>query len=554
MKQPRTLLWAACLAAGVFLVYAQTLGFSFVNFDDDAYVYRNGMVRDGLSRAGIEWAFSSVRYFYWQPLAWISHMLDCEWYGLNPGPHHFASMLLHAVSSVLLLITLERMTGRTLESAFAAGLFALHPLRVESVAWVTERKDVLAAFFWVLAMLAYWRWTGARTRGRYAALLAAMALGLMSKPSVLTLPVALLLLDEWPLRRAEPLLARIREKLPLAALAVPVAILTYVGQKAMGATEMTGPVPFATRAANAVNSLGLYLADIVWPTSLAVFYPYRQDLPAVRLALAAAVVLALTALAIAQRRSRPWLFVGWLWFLVTIAPFLGIVQAGAQARADRFTYLPSIGLAMAVSWLASEFLRARALVAVGSVLLVVLGWVSHAQAGTWKDSVTLFRHALGVTGSNFLSERNLGAALSAAGQPGEAIGHLRESLRIDREQFATWYELCSALSATNDWAGARQACDESVRRKPDYAAARFGLGAALLRTGVLARAGPEFAEALRLGLEPEYAARAHNELGVLKARGGDVEGAIGEFRAALEAAPGLAEARRNLEFALASRK
>ncbi|HEV3140353.1 MAG TPA: tetratricopeptide repeat protein, partial [Vicinamibacterales bacterium] len=499
-EKPSTIPIAAGLAVAVAIIYAQTAGFAFLNFDDDAYVTRNPAVQNGLGWSGLTWAFTTFQYFYWHPITWLSHMLDCQLFGLNPGEAHVVNALIHGLNAVLLFTLLRRMTGTKWPSAAAAGLFAVHPLRVESVAWIAERKDVLSGLFWIVSIRAYASYCANRSPRRMALVAIAMTLGLMSKPTVVTLPIVLLAIDAWPLARTESMMARVREKAPLFVLSAGAALLTYVGQRRMGATEVVSNLSPSNRAANALVSYGAYLRLTAWPAKLAILYPYRTDLPLWKPLAAAALMAAITAVAIWQRRRRPYLLTGWIWFVVVLAPAIGLIQVGAQSMADRFTYIPHMGLMIAVAWTAAEWAPRRAIVPLAAAVLIGLTAASAIQASYWRDSVAVFGHAVAVTGANTIAERNLGAAYAAAGNTADAIRHFRASLSLDPAQFETRYELGSALMASGDFRGAREEFRESARLNEDYASPHFALALVDVHEGALADAETEYRRALRLNL------------------------------------------------------
>ena len=343
-KAPSDLWIYAGLAAAIFIVYSAVLRFGFVNYDDPVYLAQNPNVRDGITWSGIVWAFSHSFAGNWFPLTWISHMLDCQLFGLDAGAHHFTNLVLHTAATLLLFAVLKRITHARWPSAFVAALFALHPLHVESVAWIAERKDVLSAFFWMLTLWTYARYVERPGRARYLWTLAAFALGLMAKPMLVTLPLVLLLLDYWPFARGP----RIKEKLPFFALSAAVCVVTYLAHAQAKAVISLETIPAALRVENALVSYAAYIGKMFWPSGLAFFYPYPKGGLAIPAALAAVGIAAVTIAA----RKRPYLLVGWLWFLVTLAPVIGLVQAGLQARADRYMYLPMVGLAIMIAWVA----------------------------------------------------------------------------------------------------------------------------------------------------------------------------------------------------------
>ncbi len=375
-RAPSDLWIYVALTAAIFAVYGQVLRFGFVNYDDPVYLAQNPQVRDGISWDGIVWAFAHSFAGNWFPLTWISHMLDCQFFGLDAGPHHFVNLALHTAATLLLFAVLRRITQARWPSATVAALFAIHPLHVESVAWIAERKDVLSAFFWMLTLCAYARYVEKPGAARYLWTLAAFACGLMAKPMVVTLPLALLLLDYWPFARGW----RIREKLPFLALSAAVSVVTYFAH-----TEAKAVValPLSLRVENALVSYAVYIRQAFWPSGLGVFYPYPTSSLLVPAVLAGAGIAAVTWLA----RKRPYLLFGWLWFLVTLLPVIGLIQAGQQARADRYMYIPMIGLSIAVVWGVAEVLRARPRAQMAAAVMTCAAYaaVTLVQVGYWED-------------------------------------------------------------------------------------------------------------------------------------------------------------------------
>jgi protein O-mannosyl-transferase len=416
------------LLVGTIAVYVQTAHFGFVNYDDPDYTTGNPHVRAGLTLAGVAWAFTHSFAGNWFPLTWISHMLDVSLFGLDAGRHHLMSVVIHASAAVLLYLALRRLTLPQWPSAMVAALFALHPLHVESVAWIAERKDVLSALFCMLTLWAYARYAERATTGRYALALAAFALGLMSKQMLVTLPLVLMVLDYWPLQRG----LKVREKLPFLALAAAAAIAAVLSHNEAGARASLDIFPLGLRIQNALVTCVVYLLKMVWPSGLAVFYPYATSLllPAIGSAI---LLAAITWSAL----RRPYLLAGWTWYLITLAPVIGIVQVGAQARADRYTYLPMIGVSIAAVWGVAELLRTqpRVLAAIGMAVCVACAMLTYIQVGYWQDGVTLFRHTIEVTRDNYVAHFNLAAALEERGENAEAAAHLNEAVRI-RPRFA----------------------------------------------------------------------------------------------------------------------
>jgi hypothetical protein len=406
------LLLGAALALLTLAVWLPALRNGFVNLDDPYYVTANPQVLRGITRAGIAWATTAKVASNWHPLTMLSHMLDCQLYGLEPAGHHATSLLLHLANVLLLFETLRRMTGAAGRSAAVAALFALHPTHVESVAWIAERKDVLSALFWILAMGAWARYARGPSIGRYLPVVFSMILGLMAKPMVVTLPFALLLLDAWPLDRLHLGWKRlVLEKLPLLALSAASSLITLHYQQASLAP--LDVAPWSLRAANALVSYAAYLGKLFLPTHLAVFYPIALSIPAWKAAGAALLLAAVTALAVWRARREPWLLTGWLWFLGTLVPVIGLVQVGRQAMADRYTYIPSIGLFLAVVWSVAGLGRRHraALATTAGIVILALAAITRVQVGYWSDSATLFRHALAATGDNYLAHIGLGKAL-----------------------------------------------------------------------------------------------------------------------------------------------
>ena len=594
------------------LVYAPVLRFDFVNFDDSVYVFENAHVLRGLTADGVSWAFTSGdATAYWLPVTRLSHMLDVQLFGLNSGLHHFTNVLIHALAALLLFAFLDLATGDRWPSAFVAFLFALHPLHVESVAWIAERKDVLSAFFGFLALWEYVSYARERSAGRagfvrYGFVLLAFALGLMSKPMLVTLPFVFLLLDAWPLRRvwSKGLLL---EKLPFFALAGVAAVVTFRAQQIGGAVRTTETFPVGLRIENALVSYVTYIAQTLWPKGLAVFYPYPSGIPAWKPLLAGALLVGVSLAVVQYFRECPYLTVGWCWYLGTLVPVIGLVQVGDQAHADRFAYLPSVGLCIMLAWGAADILKRwhstwpSARIAVGglaALACLVSVALCEAQVQYWKNSETLFRHAVEVTDRNFLAHQNLGLALSVipgrlpeaisqyqaalqiepnaarvhanygyalAQIPGrlqEAIAELREALRIDPDSPISHTNLGIALaSIPGHLPEAIGEYETALRLDPDFAPARKRLrlaesNAAELQynmANVLAKGGktdaaiPHYEAALRL--KPDYM-EAHKNLGAALASSGRVEEAIPHFEAALKIDPGSAETHAILGIAL----
>jgi tetratricopeptide (TPR) repeat protein len=439
-----------CLAVLTWIVFGQTLWHDFINYDDQRYVYENTKITNGLSFGSIAWAFTHIHSTNWHPLTTISHMLDCQLYGLRSGWHHFTNILLHTLAVILLFVALTKMTGAFWRSGFVAAVFAIHPLRVESVAWIAERKDVLSGVFFMLTLLAYLHYTRLPSVKRYLVVMLVLACGLMSKPMLVTLPFVLLLLDYWPLDRIRgQFWMRVLEKLPLVALSAISSIATLVAQK--GAVGWTDELPILERVNNAVLSYVLYIWQMVWPARLAVFYPHPENtLPLWQIISSLLLLICITAVAIALRKQRPYFITGWLWYLGMLVPVIGLVQVGWQGRADRYTYLPQLGLYIAVTWAAADLTaswrRQRTIVSVAALLVLgVLSSCAFVQTSYWRDSETLFKHALAVTKNNDVAENNLGIVFLGRGKLDEAISLLQAAVALRSENSPAHENLAKAL-------------------------------------------------------------------------------------------------------------
>jgi tetratricopeptide (TPR) repeat protein len=536
---------AILLVAAIFAVYWQTLHFGFVNYDDPDYVTANVYVRAGITADGVAWAFRHSFAGNWFPLTWLSHMLDVELFGLDSGLHHLTSFSIHAGSTLLLFAFLRRTTKSRWPSAMVAALFALHPLHVESVAWIAERKDVLSALFWMLTLCAYAGYAARPGAARYGLTLAAFGFGLMAKPMLVTLPLVLLVLDYWPLARG----VRLLEKLPFLALSAAVSVVTYVVHREAGATASLDIFPLAVRLENALVSYAVYALKMFWPSNLAVFYPYSQQSLAVPAALAALGLAAITFVAIRMAARRPYLIAGWAWYLVTLGPVIGLVQVGAQARADRYTYIPMIGLSIALVWGAAEVLqrwpRVRAVLAWS--VCAACGVLSWTQAGYWQDGVSLFRRAVDVTTDNYVARFNLAAALDGRGESVEAASQLAEAVRIQPNSAPARAELGQLLAKQGRLQEALPQLRAAVRLNRSDADVHYRLGTVLGETGNEAEAAAEFLETVRL--DPGNA-NAHYNLGIsLATRGRTAEAAV-EFVATVRLNPEDAAARYNLGITL----
>jgi tetratricopeptide (TPR) repeat protein len=557
----RDLAVCAGLLALTLAAYAGVAANGFINLDDNDYVTQNLHVQAGLSWKGVVWAFTTGHSANWHPLTWLSHMLDCQLYGLRPAGHHLTNLALHLASTLLLYRLFRVATGATWPSAFVAAAFAVHPLHVESVAWVAERKDVLSALLGILTMLAYVRWTQSREPGRYALVVALYALGLLAKPMLVTLPFVLLLLDLWPLARTTAPwkdrvgLARLaREKIPLFALAAACSAVTFLVQREAGAMSLGDQLPFGTRLQNALVSYVAYLGKAIAPGGLAVYYPHRVEAhPAWQVAGATLCLAALTWLAFRATERRPWMTVGWLWFLGTLVPVIGLVQVGSQAMADRYMYLPMIGLSVAVAFGAAEWtgrskgLRTGCTVAAG---IAVLAWtaLSFRQVECWKDDTTLFEHVVDVMPENYLAHGILGNVHLQQGRLPEAMAELRRALR-QRPSYPQGHSnlgMALELSGRKDEALAEYR--EALRWMPNLAEAHYNLARLLDERGQTALAVEHYERAL--SIQPDFP-EAHHNLALIRMKEGRLDEAIAHLEAAVELKPGYADAHRNLAAARA---
>jgi len=540
---------AVALVAATLLPYLQVLGHGFINYDDTLYVTQNYRVQSGLSLAGIRWAFRTFYAANWHPLTWLSHMLDCTLYGMAPVGHHATSLLLHAANTALVFLVFRRGTGAFWRSALVAALFGLHPLHVESVAWIAERKDVLSTFFLLAAIYSYFRYASKPGVLSYLAVVVFFILGIMAKAMVVTLPFLLLLLDYWPLGRvrAGNVPSRVRrwvtllvEKAPLILLAALCAGITILAQGKSGAVKTLDTFTFDVRFANALVSYGGYLGKTLWPARLAAYYPHPGATISLGLAASAALFLVgITAAALATAHRYPWLIVGWLWYLGALLPVVGIVQVGDQAVADRYTYVPLIGIFVLLVWSIPErwlgLPRRRAMVTGGAlawlVLLTACTWV---QASRWRDSETLFAHTLKVTRGNAVAHCGLGDAYLQQGRLDEAIRQFRYALDIKPLYSDAHNNLALALARQGDLTGAVRHYREALRMEPNQALWHCNLAAVLNKQGNAEESRAQYEQALALDADlPE----AHNGLGSLLLRVGQVDAATAHFRQTLAVSP-----------------
>ncbi len=536
----KALLIYVVLALATFIAYEQVRNHDFISYDDDKYVCENRHVMDGLTSDSIRWAFTTDHAGYWHPLTWLSHMLDCQLFGTNPGWHHVTNVLFHIANTLLLFAVLKRMTGAFWCSVFVASAFALHPLHVESVAWIAERKDVLSGFFWMLTIWAYVRYAERPGINRYVLVLLSFALGLMAKPMLVTLPFVLLLLDYWPLGRVQwasegteknliatksaglnrNVLSAIRltvEKIPLFVLSAASSIVTCIGARSSGAMTALEWFPLKFRIANASLSYRDYIVKMFYPSRLAVLYPYQEVF---HIGGAVLLLVGISVLVIRQAQRRPWLTVGWLWYLGTLVPVIGLVRVGSQAMADRYTYLPSIGIFIMVSWGATELLAKWRYQKIGlgilaGLLLTALLICTYVQVRYWRNDFTLYEHTLSVTRKNYVIHFNYGVALLEKGRLDEAVIQFRRALQI----------------------------------KPNNPKVHYSIGYTLALQGKLKEAVSEYRKFLQIiPDDPDV----HNNLGVVLTRQGKYNEAINHFNEALQAKPDWPEVLDSLSVAYAA--
>jgi protein O-mannosyl-transferase len=549
---------AVCLflALAVWAVFGQTIGFAFVNYDDNLNVYENGVVAQGLNLKSVGWAFAHAQTSNWIPLTTLSHMLDCQLFGLHAAGHHLVNVLWHAAAAALLFLLLREMTGALWRSAFVAALFAIHPLRAESVAWVSERKDVLSGFFFMLTIWAYVRYSRRPSRRGYLAVMVIFAIGLLSKIMLVTLPGVLLLLDYWPLDRLYDrgqFLRLVKEKIPLLALALGACVVSVM----VPGLLVTGDarLPLSARLADALVSSVIYVRQMVFPAGLAIPYPNPPNgWPGWEIVVATLLLAAISAGALAFRKKRPYLLVGWFWYLVMLIPVAGIVPISLWAvHADRYTYLPEIGLAIAGSWAVADWsarreYRRAVLAGLMAVVICALMYGASRQTAYWRDSETLWTHSITQDPSNSVAFCNLGSALSHKGETKEAIRQYERALQINPGYAIAHCNLGNAFARLGKMDQAVAQYRKALDINPDYAEARSNLGNALVRTGKMEEAFAQFQKALDIW--PDYA-EARFSVGAALAQAGRDKEAIAQYRKALDIWPDYAEARFNLGFTLA---
>jgi protein O-mannosyl-transferase len=505
MSRPRLI--ALLLAFGTLLVYMPAANHGFSIYDDSDYVTENRVVQNGLTWAGIKWAFTTWHASNWHPLTWISHMLDCQLAGLNPSVPHCVNILFHAANSVLLFALLLRLTNLIWPAAFVAALFAWHPLHVESVAWISERKDVLSTFFALLTLLSYTKYAKENSRRSFWLALIFSSLGLLSKPMLVTLPFVLMLLDYWPLKRfnASTIQPLIVEKIPFFALTIASCTLTFLAQHTGGAVVSMEKVPLHYRLENAPLAYALYLWKMIWPVKLAIVYPLGK-ISASAVAVSAAILILISAAAWLARKRSPYLLFGWLWFLGTLVPVIGLVQVGSAAMADRYTYFSLIGIFVAIAFgvrdLANRFQFPKIiLIAAAGLILAACLILTHEQLNYWRNDETLFRHAIAVTKDNGVAHLNLGFALEKENRNADAMNEYRADLKLEPDRAEAHNNLANLLDDAGKTGDAAAEFQEALRANPKFTAAHNNFGTLLVELGRYDEAMKHYDESARL--EPD---------------------------------------------------
>ncbi len=563
IKKSSSFFAALVITVATLAVYWQLHEYSFVSYDDPKYVAENDRVQDGLTAKNAEWALTAVVAANWHPLTLLSHMTDCHIYGLSPGNHHLTNLIFHILNSLLLFIIFSRMTTDLWKSFFLSALFALHPLHVESVAWISERKDVLNTFFWFLAIISYIKYCERPGAIRFIPVFIFYFLGLMSKPMIVTLPFVLLLLDFWPLGRMKifdrkdgnqiynsivlikPLFM---EKLPLFLLSGAVSVVTLFAQRSQDAVASLKAFPLYIRIANAFISYVNYCVNLAWPFDLSVLYPHPGKFMFLEAASAFTLIAAITFMVFRFAGNKPYLAVGWLWYIGTLVPVIGLVQVGAQAMADRYTYVPIVGIFIIMAWGISDILadwkyKAVGIRIIGVTFLLILFGITWQQIAYWKDSKTLFSHALEVTENNAIAHNNLGSVFGKKGQLRKAREHYTKAIQMNSDYVSAIHNLGLVSFRMGHLNEAIDMYTEALRIDPEYEKAHYDIGIALQKKCRTGEAGRHYSEALKI--DPEYA-EAHINLGIILAEDQKLMEAANHFIAALKIKNDMPRAYLNL--------
>ncbi|GFO70418.1 O-GlcNAc transferase [Geomonas limicola] len=556
------MLLCVVLTLVTMIVFLQTATHQFINFDDPGYVTSNTAVKGGLSAAGLAWAFTSTAMSNWHPLTWLSHMIDVQFFGLDPRWHHLTSVFLHAVTVVVLFMLLEGMTGALWQSFFVALLFAVHPLHVESVAWVAERKDVLSCLFGLISLSCYVRYVKTPGARWYLASLLLFVASLMSKPMLVTLPLVMLLLDYWPLDRygcdpstnaTLPVLRLAREKIPFFVFSALSSAITVYSQHKGGAMATLDKVPVTARIENALIAWVKYIFLMVWPQDLAILYPFPKHLVLWQAAAAGIVLVIISTAVVRYRRRFPYLLTGWFWYFITLLPVIGLVTVGGQSMADRYTYFPLIGLFVACCWLIPDLMqgwqhRQVVLAVLAPLVFSLLTAVTWRQLGYWKDDFSLFRHTLEVTSDNYLILNNYGIALDAKGNHAEAFRYFNEAVQVNPRSAMAYSNLGSVSLGWGKLDDAVQNYTKALEINPNHLQARAGMGKTLAALGRFDEAVWQFQEALKI--DPSLTA-AHQNLALLLIKLGKNSEAQSHYEAALQLDPRSPKAALDMGIAMA---
>ncbi|MCE5324465.1 tetratricopeptide repeat protein [bacterium] len=563
-----TFIVCALLMLLICIVYCRVVGFKFLVYDDPLYVVNNPRI-NGLTASNISWAMKGVVNSNWQPTVWLSYMLDSQIGGIDSGLFHLTNLIIHIANTLLLLYLLKRMTGSLWRSAFVAAMFALHPLHVESVAWISERKDVLSTLLWLLTMLAYIRYTEMPNLRRYILVFIVFALGLMAKPMLVTLPIILFLLDYWPLGRLgiagqnkstkgyrKATLKRLMlEKLPLIAPAIAVGIVTILTQKASGAMQELDKYPFGVRTANAAFSYVTYLRKMLWPNDLAAFYPHPKDSLPIWQVMACVMLIAALTWLFARARRYPYMLVGWLWYLISLAPVIGFIQVGMQAMADRYTYVPMIGIAIIAAWAVPDMVykntnpnKSKTAILASTALIAIAAFsvCTYYQIGYWRDDAAVFGHAIKIIPDNYTAHNDLGVALMYRGENQAALEQFREAVRIDPTCMRAQYNIINQLYVMGDVDGAIKQTHALLRSFPHEGRAYLRLGIIYLRQSRLDPAEKNIRQALR---ESPKDPKVHQAIGMLLLKKGKVDEAIARLNKAAKLSPQDPDIKQRLEYA-----
>lgn len=562
-SRTKGLFWFYCLlAVATAAVYLQVVDNDFINYDDKEYVYDNVQVKKGITRETIKWAFTSTVAANWHPVTMLSHLLDVQLFGLNPGGHHATSLLFHILNTLMLFHILSRMTGSRWPSIFTALLFALHPLHVESVAWIAERKDVLSTFFWMLTTLQYIRYVEKPSNTRYITTLIFFIMGLMAKPMLVTLPCTLLLFDFWPLSRyrwpskgtqfssndAQKIMKILIEKIPFFLIVVLFCGIAYIVQKTDGAVAELGLIPFQYRVYNALVSYGVYIVKMFWPFNLAIFYPFPWSIPLWKPILSLFGLTLATIIALRGSKNFQWLIVGWLWYLGTLVPVIGLVQIGSQAMADRYTYIPLIGLFIAIAWQTEWLfhhlqLRKATILSLGAVYLIIVSVLTWQQLRYWRNNISLYQQAIRATGGSSMVYGNIGSAYLDHRQYRKAAYHFLAATHLKPDNAKAYNNLGITLMREGRLEMAVTAFKYALETHPNYVSAHINLGVAFIKLGKLHEGSDHFRKALQLN-PPNP--KLHFNIGLALEKQNRLQEALFHYREALRYDPGMFQASKRV--------